>query len=238
MAAPDIAVHAQPDVLAAAAAARLLTRLVDLQAAGTVPKVVLTGGGVGIAMLEQVRATVARDAVDWSQVEFYWATSGSCRPATRNATRRRPGRRCWTTSRSTRRRCSNWAPTPGPARPAPRRALKNAVGWAVCPCARADPAWDDLLVQGVEEPGRELWDAAQVGGHLVPAGSMFGVPGRASRRVSGTSMSNPSIASSRHRRRNDPRAVPNATTMDRWIPGRWRHARRRLSLQPSVAVVT
>jgi hypothetical protein len=30
------------------------------------------------------------------------------------------------------------------------------------------------LVQGVEGPDRELWDAAQVVGHLVPAGSMFG----------------------------------------------------------------
>ena len=43
-----------------------------MQAAGSVPKLVLTGGGVGIAMLEQVRATVARDAVDWGEVEFYW----------------------------------------------------------------------------------------------------------------------------------------------------------------------
>jgi 6-phosphogluconolactonase len=69
---PAIAVHAQPDVVAAAAAARLVTRLVDLLAAGTTPKVVLTGGGVGIAMLEQIRATAARDAVDWGRVEFYW----------------------------------------------------------------------------------------------------------------------------------------------------------------------
>lgn len=30
------------------------------------------------------------------------------------------------------------------------------------------------MVQGVEPAGRELWDAAQVVGHLVPAGSMFG----------------------------------------------------------------
>ena len=59
-------------MLAAAVAARLVTRLVDLQAAGTVPKIVLTGGGTGIAVLEQLRATVARDAVDWGQVEFYW----------------------------------------------------------------------------------------------------------------------------------------------------------------------
>jgi 6-phosphogluconolactonase len=72
MAAPDIAVHANSDVLAAAVAARLITKLVDLQAAGTTPKIVLTGGGTGIAVLEQIRATVARDAVDWGQVELYW----------------------------------------------------------------------------------------------------------------------------------------------------------------------
>ena len=69
---PDIAVHANPDVLAAAVAARLVTKLVDLQAAGTTPKIVLTGGGTGIAVLEQLRASVARDAVDWGRVEFYW----------------------------------------------------------------------------------------------------------------------------------------------------------------------
>ncbi len=69
---PDIAVHAHPNVLATAAAARLITRLVDLQAAGNTPKIVLTGGGAGIAMLEQIRTTVARDAVDWGKVEFYW----------------------------------------------------------------------------------------------------------------------------------------------------------------------
>ncbi len=72
MTVPDVAVHAQPDVLAAAAAARLITRLVDLQGAGNTPKVVLTGGGIGIALLEQIRTTVARDAVDWARVEFYW----------------------------------------------------------------------------------------------------------------------------------------------------------------------
>ena len=72
MSTPEIVVHAQANILASAAAARLITRLVDIQAAGSVPKLVLTGGGVGIAMLEQVRATVARDAVDWGEVEFYW----------------------------------------------------------------------------------------------------------------------------------------------------------------------
>jgi 6-phosphogluconolactonase len=72
MAAPDVAVHANPDVLAAAVAARLVTKLVDLQAGGTTPKIVLTGGGTGTAVLEQLRASVARDAVDWGRVEFYW----------------------------------------------------------------------------------------------------------------------------------------------------------------------
>ena len=72
MVAPDIAVHANADVLAAAVAARIVTKLVDLQAGGTVPKIVLTGGRTGIGVLEQIHATVARDAVDWGQVEFYW----------------------------------------------------------------------------------------------------------------------------------------------------------------------
>jgi hypothetical protein len=38
----------------------------------------------------------------------------------------------------------------------------------------ADAAWDDLRVQGVEGSDRELWDAGEVVGHLVAAGSMFG----------------------------------------------------------------
>lgn len=69
---PDIVVHRSPDVLAAAVAARLVTRLVDLQAAGRTPRLGLTGGGIGIALLENLRAGHARDAVDWSKVEFYW----------------------------------------------------------------------------------------------------------------------------------------------------------------------
>ena len=68
----DIVVHANADVLAAAAAARLVTRLVDVQAAGRVPRLVLTGGGVGTAVLEQLAHGPARDAVDWRHVEFYW----------------------------------------------------------------------------------------------------------------------------------------------------------------------
>ncbi|HXV92470.1 MAG TPA: 6-phosphogluconolactonase [Pseudonocardia sp.] len=68
----DIVVHGEADVLASAAAARLVTRLVDLQSAGTTPRIGLTGGGIGIALLEHLRDTVARDAVDWRRVEFFW----------------------------------------------------------------------------------------------------------------------------------------------------------------------
>ncbi len=68
----EVVVHANPELLTAATAARLVTRLVDLQAGGSVPSVVLTGGGTGIGVLEQLREAPARDAVDWSAVELYW----------------------------------------------------------------------------------------------------------------------------------------------------------------------
>ena len=138
MAAPDIAVHAQPDMLAAAAAARLLTRLVDLQAAGNVPE----------GRADRRRRSGSRC---WSRSGPRWpgtrwtgarssstgATSGSCRPATRSATRPRPARRCWTTSGSTRPRCSRWAPTPAPARPARRpRPRRTPSCWPRTPGRR------------------------------------------------------------------------------------------------------
>jgi 6-phosphogluconolactonase len=68
----SIVVHPSPEVLAASAAARLITFLADRQAEGRVPTVALTGGGVGTQTLAQVAASPARDSVDWAQVEFYW----------------------------------------------------------------------------------------------------------------------------------------------------------------------
>jgi 6-phosphogluconolactonase len=70
--APQIVAYGSPALLAAATAARLVTRLVDVQAARGVASVVLTGGRTGIAVLEQLRAAPARDAVDWSHVDIYW----------------------------------------------------------------------------------------------------------------------------------------------------------------------
>ncbi|KOX17654.1 6-phosphogluconolactonase [Saccharothrix sp. NRRL B-16348] len=59
-------------MLAAATAARLVTALVDAQTARGSASLVLTGGRTGIAVLEHLRATPARDAVDWTRVDLYW----------------------------------------------------------------------------------------------------------------------------------------------------------------------
>ena len=69
---PVIVVARDADVLAEAVAARLLTRLVDGQALRGQASVVLTGGGVGIAVLEAVRRSPARHAVDWRRVDVWW----------------------------------------------------------------------------------------------------------------------------------------------------------------------
>ncbi|WP_448629492.1 6-phosphogluconolactonase [Cellulomonas soli] len=68
----EVLVHPDARVLAAAVAARLLTRLVDAQSHHAPVHVVLTGGTVGIATLAEVAHSPARDAVDWSQVHLWW----------------------------------------------------------------------------------------------------------------------------------------------------------------------
>jgi 6-phosphogluconolactonase len=72
MSTSQVVVHANPDLVAATAAARLAVRLVDVQQSRGVASVVLTGGRTGIAVLEQLRRSPARDAVDWSRVDIYW----------------------------------------------------------------------------------------------------------------------------------------------------------------------
>ena len=69
---PVVVVSANADVLAAAAAARLITALVDAQAEGRIPAIALTGGGTGTAVLAHVNSSPARDAVDWGRVELFW----------------------------------------------------------------------------------------------------------------------------------------------------------------------
>ncbi|WP_298180612.1 6-phosphogluconolactonase [Saccharomonospora sp.] len=69
---PTVVVHPDQEVLAAAGATRLVSALADIQARKGSASVVLTGGGIGIAVLDQVRRSPARDAVDWSQLDIYW----------------------------------------------------------------------------------------------------------------------------------------------------------------------
>lgn len=69
---PEVVVRATPEQLAGAVAGRLVTRMVAAQASGGVASVVLTGGGTGIAILEQLRLAPAREAVDWRRVDLYW----------------------------------------------------------------------------------------------------------------------------------------------------------------------
>ncbi|MEW2358623.1 6-phosphogluconolactonase [Spirillospora sp. NPDC029432] len=69
---PSVLVHRDQELLAKAAAARLVTRVVDVQAARGAASIVLTGGGVGTAVLAELAANGARDAIDWSRLDIWW----------------------------------------------------------------------------------------------------------------------------------------------------------------------
>lgn len=72
MSTPHVVVYQTPQLLAAACAARLITKLVDAQSARGTASVVLTGGGTGIAVLSELRRSSARDAIEWSKLDVYW----------------------------------------------------------------------------------------------------------------------------------------------------------------------
>jgi 6-phosphogluconolactonase len=69
---PLVVVHRDAAMLARAVAARLVTSLVDAQAARGTASVVLTGGGIGIASLRELAAIPARDAIDWDELDVWW----------------------------------------------------------------------------------------------------------------------------------------------------------------------
>jgi 6-phosphogluconolactonase len=69
---PSVLVHRDPDELAAAVAARLITRLVDVQSARGAASLVLTGGGIARRTLEAVAGSPARGAVDWRRLDVWW----------------------------------------------------------------------------------------------------------------------------------------------------------------------
>ena len=72
MSTPEVLVHHDAGLLAKAAAAMLVTRLVDVQAAAGGASLVLTGGRIGTAVLAELAAAPARDAVDWRRLDIWW----------------------------------------------------------------------------------------------------------------------------------------------------------------------
>ncbi len=68
-----VVIHPDPDALAAAVAARLITTILDAQARHGGAHVVLTGGTIGTASMAAVPASPAVGAVDWTAVDFWWS---------------------------------------------------------------------------------------------------------------------------------------------------------------------
>jgi 6-phosphogluconolactonase len=67
-----VVVHRDATVLAQAVAARIITGVVDAQAARGEASIVLTGGGIGGATLREIAESPARYAIDWSRLSVWW----------------------------------------------------------------------------------------------------------------------------------------------------------------------
>lgn len=67
-----VIVHQDRQALTAAVAARFITKVVDLLDEQPEVNIVLTGGTVGIGVLEAINASPARDTVDWARVQLWW----------------------------------------------------------------------------------------------------------------------------------------------------------------------
>jgi len=67
-----VLVHQNKQALASSVAARFITKMVDILHEETDANVILTGGSVGIAVLESINSSAARDTIDWSRVSFWW----------------------------------------------------------------------------------------------------------------------------------------------------------------------
>ncbi|MDG4859117.1 6-phosphogluconolactonase [Streptomyces sp. T-3] len=69
---PQLVVHRDKELMAQAAAARLITKIVDAQAARGSASVVLTGGRNGNGLLAALGSSPARDAIDWGRLDLWW----------------------------------------------------------------------------------------------------------------------------------------------------------------------
>ncbi|WP_320778237.1 6-phosphogluconolactonase [Streptomyces sp. CRN 30] len=72
MSTPQLVVHRDKELMAQAAAARLITAVVDAQAARGSASVVLTGGRNGNGLLAALATAPARDAIDWGRLDLWW----------------------------------------------------------------------------------------------------------------------------------------------------------------------
>ncbi len=69
---PLVVVHRDKQLLADAAAARLVTAIVDAQSSRGQADIVLTGGSMGSALLVSLGQNKARDAIDWPRLNIWW----------------------------------------------------------------------------------------------------------------------------------------------------------------------
>ncbi|MFJ6831079.1 6-phosphogluconolactonase [Streptomyces sp. NPDC091209] len=69
---PQLVVHRDKELMAQAAAARLITKIVDAQASRGYASIVLTGGRNGNGLLAALASAPARDAVDWAHLDLWW----------------------------------------------------------------------------------------------------------------------------------------------------------------------
>jgi len=69
---PQLVVHRDKELMAQAASARLITKIVDAQSSKGFASIVLTGGRNGNGLLAALATAPARDAVDWSRLDLWW----------------------------------------------------------------------------------------------------------------------------------------------------------------------
>ena len=70
--APLVVVHRDRQLLADAAAARLVTAIVDAQSSRGEADIVLTGGSMGSALLVSLGRCAAKDALEWRRLNIWW----------------------------------------------------------------------------------------------------------------------------------------------------------------------
>lgn len=70
---PIVIVHRDQQLLADAAAARLVTAIIDAQSSRGQADIVLTGGSMGLAVLTSLGDSLAKDAIDWPRLNIWWS---------------------------------------------------------------------------------------------------------------------------------------------------------------------